>query len=182
MDAEPPTRQMPATEKTTDDGGAAKRLTSMFDLQRVALALVALVVIVGIVVAAFHNDSQGAATVLGVVIPALTAAIGLTAGVQAGERSGDAKAAEATKLERTRIQRTIQPLAASISARTDEVWETLEAASSSPPGGTERVIRLQPGDAESPEVRWDGDVMNSMRADVGRLQGVVEGLGAERPD
>jgi hypothetical protein len=95
--------------------------------------------------------------VLGVVIPALTAAIGLTAGVQAGERSGDAKAATATKRERERIQGMIQPLAENLSARTDQVWETLEAASTTAPGETERVISVQPDEGEATEVRWDGD-------------------------
>ena len=182
MSDEPPTRQMPANQTTTSDGArAGQRLAALLDLQRVALALIALVIIVGIVAIAFHDDSQGAATVLGVVIPALTAAIGLTAGISAGERSGDAKAGEATKRERERIQGMIQPLADTLSARTNEVWETLEAASTTAPGETERVISVQPGEGAPTEVRWDGEVMNDIQADVGRLQGLADGLAPDEP-
>ena len=184
MTDEPPTRQMPASptpNTRADSAGGAGRFTSLLDLQRVMLTLIALVLIVGIVAWAFHDDSQGAAAVLGVVIPALTAAIGLTAGVQAGERSGDAKAATATQRERERIQGMIQPLADNLSARTDQVWETLEAASTTAPGETERVISVQPDEGEATEVRWDGEVMNAIQADVGRLQGLAEGLAPDEP-
>ena len=185
MSDEPPTRQMPANQTTTDEAAAgAGRLTSLLDLQRVTLALVALVIIVGIVVLAFHNDSQGAATVLGVVIPALTAAIGLTAGVQAGERSGkaagDAKAADAAKLERARIQEMMQPLTESLRAATGEVTDKLEAASTSAPGETERVISLPAeGTAPATEVRWEGEVVDGMKANVAQLEGLVQGLSTE---
>lgn len=186
MSDEPPTRQMPANQAPTDDAApGAGRLTSLLDLQRVTLALVALVIIVAIVVITFNDDSQGAATVLGVVIPALTAAIGLTAGVQAGERSGkaagDAKAADAAKLERARIQEMMQPLTESLRAATGEVTDKLEAASTSAPGETERVIALPAdGTAAASEVRWEGEVVDGMKANVAQLEGLVQGLSTEQ--
>ena len=75
----------------------------------------------------------------------------------------------------------IQPLADTLSARTNEVWETLEAASTTAPGETERVISVQPDEGAATEVRWDGEVMNAIQADVGRLQGLADGLAPDEP-
>lgn len=178
MSAEPPTTQMPTAGSVMTP---SQRESNRFDVQRVAAAMAALVVIVAIVVAAFHNDSQGAAAVLGVVIPVITAAIGISIGERSGKAAGEAKAEVATRQDRARIQEVIQPLAASLSARVDEVTDKLEEASTTAPGETDRVISFEPeaGTAAS-EVRFESDVIDGLRADAAHLEGLVKGLSPQQ--
>jgi hypothetical protein len=181
MSDEPATKPMPTTNE--GPGPQPPRKTNRFDVERVWAAMFTLIVIVLIVAIAFHDDSQGAAAVLGVAVPVLTAAIGLTAGLQVGEKSGqaagDAKAASAASDERAKIQEAILPLTESLTARTEEVTQKLEQASSTAVGETERVISFEPEGAPAAEVRFEGEVIDGLKADAAQLAGLVQGLSQE---
>jgi hypothetical protein len=183
MSDEPATKPMPTTKEDPAPAAQPPPKTNRFDVERAFAAMFTLVVIVLIVAIAFHDNSEGAAAVLGVAVPVLTAAIGLTAGLQVGEKSGqaagDAKAASAASDERAKIQEAILPLTESLTARTEEVTQKLEQASSTAVGETERVISFEPEGKPADKIRFEGEVIDGLKSDAAQLAGLVQGLSQE---
>jgi type IV secretory pathway TrbL component len=167
-----------AITPTTDSGELSQRESTRFDVMRIAMALATLVAIVLIAALIFDSDAKGAAAFVGVAVPILTAAIGVSVGVHAGERSGNAKAAQAVHSDRAKVKQAIKPVCESLGRRANALTSTVERASTTAANRTERVIKFAPAEGRE-DIRFEGDVIDGLRTDVAHLQGIVNRLHVE---
>lgn len=81
--------------------GSGSTSTTIWDLLRASLVLIALVVLTLLVIRHYGKDAQSAATILGIAVPILAAVVGGSLGYYAGSTSGAATGAAKLKQQLT---------------------------------------------------------------------------------
>jgi hypothetical protein len=180
MDATKPAQPKRQKQTAPADGGSTSS-TNLWDyLKDATRALIVIGALVGLTVflAIHYSNVKSTTSVLGVVIPVLSAGIGAAAGAAAGNAAGKADKDEAVKRGRKALAQQMQPKvrAAHQTVRGD-VLDPIQRSFASRAG--ERSLIFDPKDPAAEPVQLDSQAFGDADRNLAELQGIVDGVMTE---